>query len=163
MLGTAPERHRGDAGCGARVSSTSAGGPARFTWGRCGVRSSRPASGMYFDLAGQRTSDAAGKYRDRPNPRYGARRVDPTCIPIFRHVTHRSVHFCGVHPYRRWSVAALSQPPCKVVDTRPKQWQEGITVMGCGENHLEHRNCLLIVVPGLAQVPMLLVRDIYLQ
>ena len=59
------------------------------------------------------------------------------------------------------SVVALGQPYREVVDQRPEQRQGSITVMGFGENHFEHRNFLLIVVPGLAQVPMLLVCDIY--
>jgi hypothetical protein len=65
--------------------------------------------------------------------------------------------------YRFGSVVALGQPDREGVDKRPEQWQGGITVMGFGENHVEHRNPLLIVVPGLAQVPMLRVCDRYVQ
>src|SRR5262249_32504667 len=61
------------------------------------------------------------------------------------------------------SVVALGQPDREIVDKRPEQRQGGITVMGFGENRFEHRNPLLSMVPGLAQVPMLRVRDSYVE
>jgi hypothetical protein len=81
--------------CGTRVPGPSTGGPARLAWGRCGVRGGGPAGRLYLDLAGPRTSDAAGEHSDGPYPSCGARRFTPTRAPIFHHVSHRPVHFCG--------------------------------------------------------------------
>lgn len=83
--------------------------------------------------------------------------LDAVALELLLDVDKRAQH----GPYRRWSIVALGQPPHKVVDPRPEHGQGGVTVIGSRAHRCKHQNRLLRVVPGVAQVPMLLVHDLY--